>query len=350
MKNYTRPCVADLEAYRVEAPRYDIILNANENPWDFPEALKKELCDKIMAIDLNRYPEACFPELLAALSDYTGLPEDQIICGCGSDELIAMINQSFVNPGDTVITHTPSFAMYQIWTDIADGQFVGVPDLDGHVPDLDRLIAMAKAKDAKLIYLCNPNNPTGYLFTEAQIRRVLEETEALVILDEAYMEFDGHSFAHLISEYTNLLILRTLSKAFGLAGIRCGYCLGGKALIDVMYKVKSPYNLNSLTQAAAVIALKHRDALLDRLSVLNAERRRMFEALKALPVDRLYPTASNFIYFESTKSAQIYETMKARGILIKYTPGKAEAPACIRLSIGAPEENDRVLEVLREVL
>ncbi|MDO4288665.1 MAG: histidinol-phosphate transaminase [Eubacterium sp.] len=350
MKKYTRPCVENLEAYRVETPHYDIILNANENPWDFPEHLKKELCDKIMTLDLNRYPEACFPELLSELSDYTGLPGDQIICGCGSDELIAMINQSFVNPGDVVVTHLPSFAMYQIWTDIADGRFIGVPDLEGHIPDLDKLIAVAQAEGAKLIYLCNPNNPTGYLFSEAQIRQVLDQTEALVILDEAYMEFDGHSYARLIAEYPNLLVLRTLSKAFGLAGIRCGYCLGSKALIDVMYKVKSPYNLNSLTQAAAVIALRHRDELLERLAVLNAERAKMIEALKALPIDRLYPTASNFIYFESGKSAAIYEAMKAADILIKLMSGKGQAPDCIRLSVGTPEENAKVLEVLREVL
>lgn len=350
MKNYTRPCVRDLEAYRVEAPHYDIILNANENPWDFPEDLKQQLCEKIMAMDLNRYPEACFPELLAALSDYTGLPENQIICGCGSDELIAMINQSFIDPGDPVVTHTPSFAMYQIWTAIADGSFFGIPDLDGHRPDLNRLIQTAREKDAKLIYLCNPNNPTGTLFSEDEIRRVLEETEALVVLDEAYMEFDGHSAVHLIAEYPQLLILRTLSKAFGLAGIRCGYCLGNPSLIDVMYKVKSPYNLNSLTQAAAVIALQNREILLKRLEVLNAEREKLFAELKTLPIDRLYPTASNFIYFESQKSDIIYETMKAHGILIKYTPGKTDTPACIRLSIGTPEENARVLDVLREVL
>ena len=350
MKNFARKCVKDLEAYKVEAPQYDIILNANENPWDFPEALKKELCDEIMKAPLNRYPEACFPELLAELSNYTGVPADQIICGSGSDELIAMINQSFMNPGDTAVTHTPSFAMYQIWTAIADGQFVGVPDKDGHIPDVEGMISAAKVNDAKLIYICNPNNPTGYLFPRYDIVQILEETNALVILDEAYMEFKGSTHVDLIENYPNLLVLRTLSKAFGMAGIRCGYCLGNKALIDVMYKVKSPYNLNVLTQKAAVIALKNREKLLDRLKTLNAERHKMYKALRDMPLDSLYPTASNFIYFETGKGEAIYEAMKENGILIKFFKGNEAMPASIRLSIGTPEENRKVLEILKKVL
>lgn len=350
MKTYTRKCIADLEAYRVEAPRYDIILNANENPWDFPKKFKEALCNEIMKTPLNRYPEACFPELLVELSNYTGVSEDQIICGAGSDELIAMINQAFLNPGDAVVTHTPSFAMYQIWTAIGGGKFIGVPDKSGHLPDIEGIITTARRNDAKLIYICNPNNPTGYLFPRHDILQILEETDALVILDEAYMEFKGTTYVELIENYPNLLVLRTLSKAFGLAGIRCGYCLGNKELINAMYKVKSPYNLNVMTQKAAIIALKNRVKLLDRIKKLNTERDKLYKALKAMPLVNLYPTASNFIYFETEKGEALYTAMKQRGILIKYFPGNTDAPASIRLSIGTPEENQQVLEILKEVL
>lgn len=349
MKDFIRPGINDLEAYRVENPAYEVILNANENPYDFPVELKKELCEQIMAMPLNRYPEACYPELLTQLSDYTGVPDEQIICGSGSDELIAMLNQAFVNPGEAVVCHRPSFAMYSIWTTIAGGELVAVPDSEDDVPNVDKIIAAARTSDAKLIYICNPNNPTGYLFPRHDIVQIIEETDALVILDEAYMEFKGATHVDLIDIYPNVVVLRTLSKAFGLAAIRCGYALGPKPLIDAMYKVKSPYNLNSLTQAAAVIALKNRDKLLDRLNVLNVERRRMYKALRELPLDKLYPTAANFIYFETSKACDLYAEMKENGILIKYFPGN-EGEGSIRLSIGSPQENEKVLKILKKVL
>lgn len=349
MNRFVRPCVKALEAYKVEAPHYAVILNANENPWDLPEEIKASICERIMQTPLNRYPEACYPEVLEELSAYTGISSDKIICGCGSDELIAMINQAFVNPGDVVVSHVPSFAMYQIWTTIADARFVGVADLDGHVPDVDGIIQAAVDHQAKLIYLCNPNNPTGYLMKRQDILRIVEETDALVVLDEAYMEFKGVTNVDLIESYDNLLVLRTLSKAFGSAGIRLGYCLGDTSLMDMLYKVKSPYNINVLTQIAATEVLKNREKLLSRLNVLNVERRRLYRALLELPLDNLYPTASNFIYFETSRAKDIYDTMRANDILIKYMAGGDETPPGIRLTVGAPEENARVLALLKGV-
>ncbi|MEA5072983.1 MAG: histidinol-phosphate transaminase [Eubacterium aggregans] len=349
-KNYIRPCVKNLEAYQVEPPQYDIILNANENPWDFPNDLKKELCETIMTTNLNRYPDACFTELRELLSDYTGISPDQLIAGCGSDEIINMICQAFVNTGDTIVSHAPSFSMYEIWSTIGDAPFSWVPDKEDHFPDVSAIIATAVAQNAKVIYLCNPNNPTGYLFPRHDIIQILEETGALVVLDEAYIEFkEGESHIDLVNSYPNLLVMRTLSKAFGLAGIRCGYCAGSKALIDAMYKVKSPYNLNTLTQQTAIIALRHRDKLLGRLKTLGVERRKMYKALLALPIEKVYPTAANFIYFETAKAPAIYKAMKEANILIKHFGSKNGQPEAIRLTIGSPEENRRVLEILTEV-
>lgn len=350
MRQFERDCIRNLTAYQVEPVHYDIILNANENPWDFPDTLKKQLCDQIMGMSLNRYPDAGFSELLTELSSYTGVPEDQIICGTGSDELIAMITQSFLNPGEAVVTHLPSFAMYKIWTAIGNGAFYGVPDIHGHNPNTEALIATARQTDAKLIYLCTPNNPTGYLFPRYDLVQIIEETNALVIIDEAYMEFKGVTHMDLLSNYPNVIILRTLSKAFGLAGIRCGYAMASKELIDVLYKVKSPYNLNSITQAAAILALKNRDKLLARLKTLNVERRKVYKVLRDCRLEKLYPTASNFIYFETEKSQEIYEAMKNAGILIKYFPHDGTNEAAIRLSIGTPDENARVSKILKEVL
>jgi histidinol-phosphate aminotransferase len=350
MSSYIRPVIEGLDAYTVEPPEFEIILNANENPWDFPTELKEELCQAIMDTPLNRYPDAGFRALREALSDYTGIAPQQLIAGCGSDELIEMICQSFVDQGDVVLSHSPSFSMYEIWNTIAGARFINVPDKEDHYPNVEKIIATALETNAKVIYLCNPNNPTGYLFPRHDIVQILEETPSLVVVDEAYIEFkEGESQISLVNNYPNILVLRTLSKAFGLAGIRCGYCAGPKALIDAMYKVKSPYNLNTLTQQAALIALKHRDKLLDRLRILNVERRKMYRELLALPIERVYPTASNFIYFETAKAAELDQALKTAGILVKHFSSETSQKGAIRLTIGAPEENQKVLAILKEV-
>ncbi|WP_295361668.1 histidinol-phosphate transaminase [uncultured Pseudoramibacter sp.] len=351
--DFTRPCVKDLEAYKVVPPNYNIIVNANENPFDFPDALKKELNDEIMRMPLNRYPDPSATALREQLADYVGVDADQIICGCGSDEIMSMLNQTFINPGDVVISHAPSFSMYQIWSVIGGADFIWVPDNDDLYPDVENIINTAKLKNAKLIYLCSPNNPTGSLLPRHDVIDILEETNALVILDEAYIEFKKEGdLTDIVNEYNNVIVLRTLSKAFGLAGIRCGYAVGPKPLIDMMYKVKSPYNLNKLTQAAAVIALKHGDMLLKNVEILNSERQRLYEFLKGLKgVTRVYPTASNFIYFEVPDGAPLYDALLDEGILVKYLKHDVSDDVDhIRLTVGSPEENDAVIKVLKRSL
>ena len=350
METLVRKNIKNLNAYKVDAPQYEIIVNANESPYDFPMALKQQFCDEICNTDLNRYPEACFPELLKELSNYTGVPEEGIICGSGSDEVIAMINQAFVNPGDVIVSHSPSFAMYDIWATIADAKHIRVNDLPDHQPDIDTMIAEACENNAKLVYLCTPNNPTGHTFSRDAILKILDSVPSLVILDEAYIEFFGESSVDLITKYPRLLILRTLSKAFGLAGIRCGYALGNKEIIDVLYKVKGPYNLNVLTQKIAVIALKNRESILSNLEILKAEREKAMAFLEALNAFKLYPSGSNFIYFEAPQAEEIYEALLKNNILIKYFKDDDRETGSIRFSIGTPQENQKILAIIKEVV
>ena len=341
-----RQAVRDLSAYVVEPPDFPIIVNANENPDDLPMPIKNQIADAIMACPFNRYPDASAKTLRARLSSYLGIPAEQIICGCGSDEIINMIGESFLEKNDVVLSHAPGFSMYDIWSTIAGGNFYWIGDKADHVPDLEKLLKTAEELDAKIIYLCNPCNPTGYLFSRNQIKAVLAQTDALVVLDEAYIEFSGETSVDLVSNYDNLIIMRTFSKAFGLAGIRFGYAVGNQKLIETMYKVRSPYNLNSLTQIAASIALDHRETLLARVPFIVAERKRVEQALSQYDELTLYPSAANFIYFETHREADIDAAMKRAGILIK-SYGSSNA---IRLSIGTPEENDKILSVLKEIL
>ena len=350
MKSLVRENINNLNAYKVDAPQYEIIVNANESPYDFPMILKQQFCDEICNTDLNRYPEACFPELLKELSDYTGVPKEDIICGSGSDEIIAMINQSFVNPGDVIVSHSPSFAMYDIWATIADARHIRVEDLPEHLPDIDTMISEACENNAKLVYLCNPNNPTGHTFSREDILKVLDAVPSLVILDEAYIEFFGESGVDLLSQYPKLLILRTLSKAFGLAGIRCGYALGNKEIIDILFKVKGPYNLNVLTQKLAVIALKNQASILRNLEIVKAEREKAMVYLEELKAFKIYPSGSNFIYFESPQAKEIYEELLKNNILIKYFKEVDRQPGSIRFSLGKPQENQKILAIIKEVV
>lgn len=350
MESLIRKNIQQLNAYKVDAPQFEIIINANESPYDFPMQLKRKFCDEICNTNLNRYPDACFPELITAISDYTGVPGEGIICGSGSDELIAMINQSFVDPGDVVVSPTPSFAMYDIWATIANARHIMVPDLPGHIPDVAGMITAACENQAKLLYICNPNNPTGYIFNRADIIKMLDSVPSLVVLDEAYIEFFGESGVDLLEKYPRLLILRTLSKAFGLAGIRCGYALGNKDVIDILYKVKGPYNLNVLTQKLAVIALKNHAALLKNLEILKEERQKAMSVLETFPGLTLYPSGSNFIYFETDQAEAIYQALLTRNILIKRFIETDSTPGSIRFSIGKPQENQKVLDIIKEVV
>lgn len=346
MSSYVRPVIEKLNAYRVTPPDYEIVVNANECPWDIPTVLKEEICQKIMAAPLNRYPDAGFRRLLTALSNYTGYPEDHHICGNGSDELVAMLYQTFVSPGEITVSHSPGFAMYGIWAEIAGATFLDVPDTEEGIPDTKAMIDLANTRQAKMIFICNPNNPTGYLFSREEVIEIIDNTQSLVVLDEAYMEFHGSSMGDLIDIYPErLIIMRTLSKAFGLASLRCGYCLGNPKLIDYLYKVKAPYNINSLTQIAAEIVLNNRDLLKERLVLLKDEKCKINDLLQCLPDVQTYPAASNFIYFKTPKAEAIYNTMEANNILIRYFPDDR----AIRLTIGSPEENKKIAKILKEV-
>lgn len=350
MKELLRDNIKNLTAYKVDSPQYEIIVNANESAYDFPMTLKRQFCDEICNTHLNRYPQACFPELLTELSAYTGLPTDHIIAGSGSDELIAMINQCFVNSGDTVISHAPTFVMYNIWAKISDANYIEITDLENHVPDIDSIIKAACDHHAKIVYLCNPNNPTGYCFKREEIIKLLDSVPSLVVLDEAYIEFFGESSIDLVKLYPRLFVLRTLSKAFGLAGIRCGYGLGQAELINFLYKVKAPYNLNTLTQKMAIIALKNRFSLLKHLDEIKIERQKISNFLGGFKAVSCYHSGANFVYFETDYAEAIYHALLENSILIKYFKKTTTNPNSIRFSIGTPDENKKIITIIGKVL
>ena len=339
-----------LTPYEAGHDDYAILLNANESFVPPVPEVKREMLSRISKAAFNRYPDPAAAALCEKFGRFYGVDPKLVVAGNGSDEIIGLLYACLLDPGDKVMTLEKDFSMYSFYCHIYNCTHVEVAKESDLSVNVEKVISAVKREKPQMLLFSNPCNPTSLGMRREDVVKIIENCDTLVVVDEAYMEFKGSTHVDLIENYPNLLVLRTLSKAFGMAGIRCGYCLGNKALIDVMYKVKSPYNLNVLTQKAAVIALKNRDKLLDRLKTLNAERHKMYKALRDMPLDSLYPTASNFIYFETGKGEAIYEAMKENGILIKFFKGNEAMPVSIRLSIGTPEENRKVLEILKKVL
>lgn len=345
-RDFIKPAIKTLQAYEPEPQHARAILNANENPYDLPETVKEEIAEKIRALDFNRYPDPASAALIQAFSKFSGVPTARIMAGNGLDEVLSVMIQTFIAPGETLVSHAPGFSMYEVWTAINGGRYVAVPDTDEHKINTDGLIEAAIRNNAKMIVVCSPNNPTGYKIPKYELVRLLEESPSLVVLDEAYIDFDGDSYIDLLDEgYDNLVVLRTMSKAFRIPGARCGFACGPDKLIGAMKKVKAPYNLNALTQTAARTALEHADEILSVIPEIKQSRADMTAFLSALPDVNVCPSAANFIYFTTPRHAELQQSFLKNGILVRYYPD-----ACaFRLTIGTPEENDMVRAAVQEV-
>lgn len=343
--------VLALTAYHVPESAGMIKLDAMENPYALPAPLRAEIAKLVEQAALNRYPDPSAARLRARLREAMEVPAGaDILIGNGSDELIQTLMLACARSGAVVLGVEPSFVMFRLIADFCGMRFVGVPLDAAFELDLDRLLdAIAQHRPA-LIVLAYPNNPTGNLYDEAAIGRILQAAPGLVLIDEAYHAFAGRSFMSRLAEHPNLLVMRTLSK-LGLAGLRLGMLAGAPAWLRHLDKVRLPYNVNVLTQLIAERVLQHRDVLAEQAAGIKAERARMFEALQALPGVRAFASAANFILFRVPDANDTFRGLKARGILIKNLDGSHSALAdCLRVTVGTPDENGRFLEALRATL
>ena len=338
MRNFTRKNVVSLEAYKPEPQQAKAVLNANENPYNLPPAVAEIIADRIRQLDFNRYPDPGASELTKAAADFCGVPPDKIICGSGLDEILMIMTEAFVGPDDTVVTHKPGFSMYDIWTQIAGGSFISVFDKPDGSIDVDGLIEEARDNCAKIVYVCSPNNPTGYRMPAGEIVRLLEETPSLIVLDEAYVDFADGSLVRMTDDWENLVVLRTLSKAFRLPSARCGWAVADPRIIDAMFKVKGPYNLNALTQIAARTDLENADQILDKVPEIIDSREDMTAFLQKYPQITVYPSSANFIYFKTKDAPELQQCFIDSSVLTKYF----KSDYAFRLSIGTPAENEAV--------
>jgi histidinol-phosphate aminotransferase len=328
-------------------------LNQNESPFDFPAELKREVLDEVTSQPWQRYPEFAPPDLLPLLAEHYGWVAEGVLVGNGSNELIQSTLSVTLGTGDVVIAPSPTFSLYRLLTAVLGGRYVPVPLRDGFEFDVDALIDMARREAARVIVLNSPNNPTGSALPADAVERILSKTDALVVCDEAYQDFGGPSAIGLLSRSSRLVVLRTFSKALGLAGLRFGLALAHPAVAREIAKGKLPYNVNRVTLAAARSALRHAAVLAARTREVIANRERFVARLREMPGLTVYPTSANFVLMRcrSLPAKDVFRRLRDEyGILIRDVSDSAQLAECLRISIGTAEDMDVVIDALRRIL
>jgi histidinol-phosphate aminotransferase len=336
----------DVIARKLGIPESQIIkLDANENPYGCSLKVKLALANYPY---FHIYPDSAQTELKEYISKYVGIGTEYIVAGNGSDELIDLLMRLFVSPGDEVITVVPTFDMYRFNTQICLGQPVEVVRRKDFTVDIAAVKAAITPK-TRLIFIANPNNPTGTIIPEKDILE-LAATGLPLVVDEAYYEFCGQTVVNLVPKYSNLIVLRTFSKWAGLAGLRIGYGIIPLVIADILMKIKPPYSVNLAASVAAIESLKDSSYLLSTVAKMKDERSRLFEKLKQVDYIKTVPSQSNFILCEvhRGKAFDIQDDLEKRGILVRYYNSK-HLKNYIRISVGKPEHTDRIIEALKEI-
>ncbi len=354
-----RPDLAALETYtpivpfealsaRLGRPADEIIkLDANENPYGpSPRAIEAVARYPHYAI----YPDPDQTPLRQAISGYIQQPVERILCGNGSDEIIDLLMRLFLEPGAAVVEAPPTFGMYSFNTGVIGGRIVQVPRDEAWAIDVEQVADAVEASRAKLVFLPSPNNPDGSILPRAAVEQLLR-LPTIVVVDEAYAEFSGESVADLVGQAPNLVVLRTFSKWAGLAGLRIGYGLIPEPIIQHLWKIKPPYNINMAAVAAAIASLEDREHLMDSVRRIVAERERLFGELRQIDGLQPFPSRANFILMRvrDGRAKALKQALEQRGILIRYynKPGLTD---CIRVTVGTPDQNNQMLAAIRELM
>lgn len=357
IENIIRAEVRALAAYHVPDSSGFVKLDAMENPYTLPEHLRGELAQRLVQVEMNRYPVPSYAALKAKICDKLGvLAGFDVVLGNGSDELISMISIACAKPGAKVLAPTPGFVMYAMSAKFAGQEFVGVPLRPDFTLDKPAMLAAIAQHKPVITYLAYPNNPTGNLFDADHMVEIIRAVgdSGIVVVDEAYQPFAQASFMPRLAEFGNLVVMRTVSK-LGLAGIRLGYMSAEATLLAEFDKVRPPYNVNVLTQAAAEFVLDHAEVLDVQAGLLRAERVKLFAELSALPDVEVFPSAANFLLIRMKQGKNnadlVFSALLDRKVLIKNV-GKMHPllANCLRVTVSTPEENKLFLDALKASL
>ncbi|MBI4687651.1 MAG: histidinol-phosphate transaminase [Nitrospirae bacterium] len=343
IKSLVKPNVRSLNAYEAKEIPCKVKLDANESPYGFRNAIKA--ADKILT---NRYPDPEAKALRGLIAKKFKVKPENLLFGNGSDELIYYLITTFGGP---VLYPTPTFSMYGIISQALGERKVEIP-LDREFDlDIEKMLGAIKKFKPRLIFISSPNNPTGNCFSSEKILKILSlvtRHSSLVVVDEAYQPFASEEgFLPMLKDYKNLIILRTLSK-IGLAGLRVGFMIADEEIINEANKVRLPFNINSLSQAVAAEALKHRKAMDSYIKAVASERERLFDELSKINGTTPYPTEANFILFKTENPDRIYSRLLKKGVLVRNLNSLVKG--CLRVTVGTPEENREFLNAIRKCL
>ncbi len=345
-----KPAVRALRAYTLSPHRASVKLNQNENPWDAPTRIKEEVLRRFAARKWSRYPDFVPVSLHEQLAAFAGWKADGIIAGNGSNELIQALLIVTIATGKSVLISEPTFALYRQVATVLGGEVESVSLTSALQYDSEALQRIVEARQPDVTIICSPNNPTGCVIDESCLRTLLRTSRGLVVIDEAYHEFAEHSVVPLLNDHENLIVLRTFSKAMAFAALRIGYLLAAPDLVREIRKAVLPYNLNAFSQIAAEVAVQSYESELRPLvSRIISERERLFAELSK--INGLLPVASkgNFMVVKSpTDPKRVFADLLKHDILIRDVSSYPMLGDYFRVSVGTPEENDRLLKALNE--
>jgi len=351
-QDLVRPEILALKAYHVAPAQGMVKLDAMENPYRLPPGIAAEMGERLARIAVNRYPDPTAATLKARLRDAMGIPADlDLVLGNGSDEILQMLSLLVARPGACVVAPEPSFVMYRMGAITAGLRYVGLSLRADFSLDAEALLRAIEAERPAITWLAYPNNPTGNLFPREAVLAAARASQGLVVVDEAYYPFsDGATLLAEVPRVPNLVLVRTVSK-LGLAGLRVGAAIGNPEWMGELEKLRPPYNVNVLSMCAAEFLLERSDVLDAQARAIVHERTAMERGLDGIPGITRFPSAANFILVRVPDGPGAYEALKRRGILVRTFHGSHALLAhTLRLTVGTPEENARLLEALASIL
>ncbi len=342
--------LADIVPYDPKYLPADAIMSANENPCDIEQDMRRQVMDAVRRASFNRYPDPLANDLRDKIAQANGLEREQVLMGNGGDELLFNIALAWGGPGRTLLNLPPTFSVYDHNARLTGTNVVNIARKDDYTIDEEAVLECLRQGDIDYVIITSPNNPTGQQARDAFISEVLNTTDALVVVDEAYFEFSRHTTRPYLNQHKNLLILRTFSKSFSLAGVRMGYVLGHEEVVRELIKVRQPYSVSAVSQAIAGVVYENRGKFEPGITRIIEERNRVFGALKKFPGVQPFPSDANYILFRLENAAEVWEQLYEQGILIRDLSNSSYLESCLRVSIGTPEENDAFLQALRDII